>query len=206
MSERIDPFTRLIYLSNLYPAEFVEAYGERSVHWFTSSPMSQERSLCHDMVCVLLCNQQALPPEKRPAPPIRTAPEKRAKRESTSERSDEGDSSESDEDILDLGVGLGQDIPGEGFSGEDPAEANYRFRVLEGLSNIANVQHFWAKRWETATPDSQWDIIDVLLRKFIEVKVTSNIDAAKKEYAVKNQELLGNTSLIVVHPYDGTTT
>lgn len=82
---------------------------------------------------------------------------------------------------------------------EDP-EDKYRFWLLEGSSSIAQLQKRSADEWGCQTPTSQWDIIDRKWCKFVEVKVTTNVEASLSDFECKRQEFHRHAALIVIDP------
>ena len=53
-----DKFEVLIKTTDLYSQAFIERFGMTNPHWETENWSRRERSLCHDMVCVLLANSE----------------------------------------------------------------------------------------------------------------------------------------------------
>lgn len=91
---------------------------------------------------------------------------------------------------------------------EDPDEdyAIYRFICLEGIENIGQVQNMWASKWKWAieASTSQWDIVDKELKKFMEVKVSSNPVRYIDDFMTKCQGNTNNYSLAIIDTKFGT--
>lgn len=202
----MNKFEEMIYNSGLYSGEFIKAFGISSPHWFSSNWHSRELSLRHDMVCVLLCNLQEFSIEETIKSSISSS-----RTGTLTEPSDEAAPTPSldiPRDILDFepdveAIEAGdaesemKDIDQQRIMDE---EYTKRFILLEGTSNVAQKQNICADMWECERPNSQWDIIDRELKKFIEVKVTTNLREAVEAYEDKSQGLEGNTALFHVHP------
>lgn len=61
-----------------------------------------------------------------------------------------------------------------------------------------------ANKWGISI-DSNWDLIDINNRKFIELKITENIESARRSYLRKSIGMEANSTLIVVNPTNGNT-
>lgn len=107
-----------------------------------------------------------------------------------------------DDDIISLDSEEEEDflIEQEGKKIETPS--SYRFVMIEGIPNQAEVQKHWAGKWNLHV-SSNWDIIDVVNKLFIEVKVTTLSDTIINEFRVKCMGMEENSVLAVVNPSTG---
>lgn len=203
----MNPIEDIIYNSQLYSERFINTFGVESPHWFNSNWHSRERSLRHDMVCVLLCNNEDFSIAK-------TDEERTTSSGTETSTSRTGPSNEEDMDwevpvdILDFEPDESEAEPINYEVNEQSEtqmkfllnEWSKRFILLEGTSNIAQKQNLTADSWGCMRPNSQWDIIDRELKRFIEVKVTINKDRCIGEFEHKSSEIVENSSLFVVNP------
>nr|QPL15317.1 polymerase PA [Neuropteran orthomyxo-related virus OKIAV190] len=208
-------FTKLIYESDLYNQDFIRKYGERSSHWFTSSDQQKELSLRHDLCCVLLCNMEVNEGNNKNGSEEKKESEKpdETKTKSSSSNKDSLPEEENDNDFM-------EDIEMSGNESDeseaeiinvtkptDPEEDMYRFICLEGITTVSYTQSRFSTKWKMPkTPNSQWDVIDKKLRKFIEVKVSTNIALCKETFWRKSMDIEEWTSLVVIDPNIGTMT
>lgn len=82
------------------------------------------------------------------------------------------------------------------------APSSYRFVMVEGIPNQAEVQNHWARKWNIQV-NSNWNIIDVENKLFIEVKVTTLSDSAINYFKVKSMGMENNAILVVVNHSTG---
>nr|QRW42581.1 MAG: polymerase PA [Guadeloupe mosquito quaranja-like virus 1]QRW42582.1 MAG: polymerase PA [Guadeloupe mosquito quaranja-like virus 1]QRW42583.1 MAG: polymerase PA [Guadeloupe mosquito quaranja-like virus 1]QRW42584.1 MAG: polymerase PA [Guadeloupe mosquito quaranja-like virus 1]QRW42585.1 MAG: polymerase PA [Guadeloupe mosquito quaranja-like virus 1] len=162
----------------LYSPEFIKTFGSSGPHWGSDTWLQREASLRHDMVCLLLCNlevDESLRPldleEDLNPPPLKRR------------RYDESEASTSSSSASDRGVSSRElprdpDVVAEVKGDEDV----YRYLLLEGRSNVAQLQHKICTALGIEPMRRQYDIYDKAERKFIEVKVTLNYRASRDEF------------------------
>lgn len=161
-------YESLLLNSEIYPTPFIEKFGSSGPHWYSSSFAQRERSLCHDMICVLLCNMEPMPDLKEEYVKRMDQLEPAAKRfkgpdpvpdedevyeETYSESSEE-------EDYEDT----------TGFTGRHDG---FAYQCLEGNVNESAYQMNFAAKWGVRT-DKKYDAVHIPTQKFIEVKTTVN--------------------------------
>lgn len=196
----------MIYNSGLYAPQFIKTFGVDSPHWFSSNWHSRELSLRHDMVCVLLCNLEEFSIEET----VRSSTES-----SKGEQSSGPSTVKSPSDEFARPTGVLEMEPDEGEMEATNYEVEMRekveqmvveeeitkrFILLEGLTNVAQRQNMIADSWGCNRPNSQWDIIDRELHKFIEVKVALNERKAIQTFEQKSEDLYEYSSLFVIRP------
>lgn len=164
------PYEKLLLDPDVYPTQFVEKFGRGSFHWNISSDSQNERSLCHDMICLLLCNTRPkmnlIPHYKRklkslevPSKRFKGAPNPDPDDEDT-EMDQEDDEIESESDYSDeKNAPVGDEI--------------FSYRCLEGNVMGQEIQTSYARKWGTV-PTRKYDIVSVEKEQFIEVKVTTD--------------------------------
>lgn len=198
----------------LYPISFIERHGQQSIHWELESWQKRERSLCHDMLCILLSNlepsqnleEAMLKSLKRKAtdddsniPPKRACfrsindPQPSTSRCEEIEFSDNEESTNfmPDDDYSD------DDYDPEKEMLQDAGATDYRYIVLEGLSTAIDVQNHFAKQWGMRGINKVFDIIDTNERKFIELKTTVRLNEVLVDYS-KDINTCERTALITV--------
>lgn len=80
--------------------------------------------------------------------------------------------------------------------------SSYRFIMIEGVPNQAELQNHRARKWNIKVM-SNWDIIDVENKLFIEVKVTTIDEVALNAFREKAIGMENNSLLVVVNPSTG---
>lgn len=186
----------LIHNRDLYSPEFIDSFGVTAKHWYNEDDRSRELSLRHDMCCVLLCNTEPLGipgyvdycylMKKRSiaAGHEKGTPAKRPRIE-TDEAGPSQDSYSSDSDE------------------EENRQGHFRCELIEDMPNAPEIQAALAKEFGCKIPDKTWDIADRDLKKFIEVKVTRDIEGSIKRYKVYKMDIPGNCALVLVNPVNG---
>ncbi|CAG9579762.1 unnamed protein product [Danaus chrysippus] len=149
------------------------------------------------MVCALLCNLEAntnfFDEAHREARSSQQG--KRSTHPAEMEISD-------DEDAISMGSEDQEDFIIEQDSIPADPPCSYRFVLIEGIPNQAEVQNHWAKKWNL-TVTSNWDIIDIENKLFIEVKVTTLSDTAANTFRSKAVGMEANSVLVIVNPSTG---
>lgn len=191
---------------SLYPIEFVERFGIQGPHWATETWEKRERSLCHDMVCVLLANSEpskSLEEEiienlKKRRRTISSSddeerPEKRPREKSPvpSTSMDEVDHDSYFEEMGDILTLEDDDYELPDYEPPDFEKDNseltkYRYIVLEGLINSAMFQNHYCTKWMCARPNNLFDIIDTKEELLIEVKTTVNPVQIRNRFEEEN--------------------
>lgn len=163
---------------DLYSEDFIKTFGEIDAHWKSNTWFQREASLRHDMVCVLLCNLEVdesrdaldLNVELNPKPLKRRRIGEASTSSSSSGRSDRG--------VIDQDV----DPDGEILAAFRGDENIYRYILLEGKSNLAQIQNKISSILQIDNMKRQYDIYDKEEKKFIEVKVTLDYGRSEEEY------------------------
>lgn len=202
MEDNQPTFRDLCKNTVIYPENFVRKFGIESRYWTAvTSWMSKELSLRHDMICILLCNQEPLetvdvdnkihelimPPAKR-----RKLNENVA---STSSSSNSDEVTKYIEDHDTMAEKLLKNVP--------KADRAYRYIVLEGRSDLVQLQNTLAVNFNIRKPTKEYDIFDRKEEKFIEVKCTVNFE---REVDIFEESIGrdGNVALVHVHPHTRT--
>ncbi|ASA47422.1 PA [Aedes alboannulatus orthomyxo-like virus] len=180
----------------LYSAAFVDNFGKTSLHWPRSTWFQREACLRHDMVCLLLCNLEedpgieppSLREELEPPPVKRRRISASEPSTSSSYSGDTGEmetGDEAEQGVIGRARGIGHLL---------------RYRLLEGLPNIAQVQNKLSELYGTPKMKRQYDIFDKAERKFLEVKVTKSFAEAKRTYECDYSDNSEYTALLHLHP------
>lgn len=187
--------------TSLYPLAFILRHGQQSSHWELESWQRRERSLCHDMICILLSNlepsqnieevmlktlkrkhdhnEKVGPPSKIIKIPNEPSPGCSYKYISSD---DEDDFSEpcfmpvDDDDSND-------EYDPEKELLKDTQLSHYRYIVLEGMSTANDVQNYFARKWGMIGVNKIYDIIDTIEEKLIELKTTVRLPEVIEEYS-----------------------
>lgn len=210
MSEK---FEILINDPHLYPPEFVIKYGYNSYHWELESWQRRERSLLHDMMCILLSNLEPsensddiiIKSMKRAADTLVGGKKKRRRHHSNTRLSEDSfDTSSNDSENSDVEAESSEDEliyedydPIKEFEEMHEGILKYRYIVLEGSSNASELQNHFVKKWGMLYPSKMFDIVDSKEKKLVEVKTTTNLPRILNEYS-KQKDTGENTALITV--------
>nr|DBA44334.1 TPA_asm: polymerase PA [Cotesiavirus orthomyxi] len=209
MSE--EQYRQLIYEKGLYELDFIKTFGENGTHWARETWKSRELSLRHDQVCVYLCNLETKTHNQMVEGLARIG-EKRKVATDTLKEIDEKRQKLMDDTDKDLaGSSSGPSTSSSSSSTHDKklamdaiiGEEIYRLVLLEGMPNVANIQARISRDFGCNAPREMWDIADLSLKKFIEVKVTNNFNAARLAYRDKSENTDPFTALCVVDPQKG---
>nr|QMP82409.1 polymerase PA [Phasmatodean orthomyxo-related virus OKIAV167] len=211
----MDKYQALISDASLYPPNFVQTFGVEGAHWSKETPRERELSLRHDMICALISNLEKTDTEfrltidslKRKAEEEAGSMAKRAKTISSDGQSDI-DIDDPDIDLFEefrdpsepeesgIGVSL--------FHEFQERERAYRFVLLEAMPGAERIQRQYAVRWGIQPPVQTWDLIDTVHKKFVEVKVTGNLDRALEHFQEQATLIPEHSGLIVCNPIDCT--
>nr|QPL15349.1 polymerase PA [Raphidiopteran orthomyxo-related virus OKIAV180] len=203
-------YNNLLDERSLYPTDFVQSFGVAGKHWKNESDKKRELSLRHDMVCVLLCNMQ--PQDHYNI--IREMGKRKYEGQHKKELRRRLNIEEGGADEVDFVRLLGKPISTPSTSKQSSSsgssrdtdentrdeESLYRYWLIEGMTNPEQIQSILAKEFKCEKPNSQWDIADRKLKKFVEVKVTLDFDCAISSYNIKKENIPDNTALVLVHP------
>lgn len=198
----------------LYPPEFVIKHGVNEPHWELENWQKRERSLLHDMICILLANLEPSHSleevilnnlKRRLVDYEDSPPRKRRKQEEstfsgiecTSVEGSEDESNSSDSESC-------EDDDDDNYDYDPIAEfeknyeeiLKYRYIVLEGLVNASEIQSHFMQKWNMEA-NKVFDIIDTKEKKFIEVKTTTNLPRILEDYSSQSSTCV-NTALITV--------
>nr|QPL15360.1 polymerase PA [Hymenopteran orthomyxo-related virus OKIAV175] len=207
-----DKYYELLYNSSLYPLNIINDFGVAGKHWAMESNKRRELSLRHDMVCIYLCNLEEMPYEDI----LETFQQNPLKRKEPDEKDDTTSRSHKKQRTtspVPSTSGLQTTLSGSKSSSSSSSilidskthDAPYRFHLIEGMPSPELIQNKYSKEWGIET-SSMWDIVDIHLRKFIEVKVSRNPGLARKLYEEKKLGMKVHTALCIVNPVDGTCT
>lgn len=216
-----DNFENLIKKNEIYPLAFIERFQSTCPHWEMETWSKRERSLCHDMVCVLLANMEMSDNiEEKMMGELKRKFEGEGnnenEREAKRKRMEEVPSTSRDMDI-DLDYEYDSDdefqIPeisddnnseyeddeNNTFEAEHHHLLKFRYLVLEGLINAPRFQDNFVRKWEMPKPNKLFDIIDTKEEKLIEVKTTVNVPGVINEFMNEKTTIQSaHVSLIVV--------
>nr|QRW42564.1 MAG: polymerase PA [Astopletus virus]QRW42565.1 MAG: polymerase PA [Astopletus virus] len=187
---------------NLYPNAFVAHFGQRDSNWARSGIISREKSLRHDMVCLLIGNLEPIPSvEEQPLDDFLEPPPKRMRLdidagEGSSRSTASGSSSSSKSDAADAPPGC------ELVHG---TERRLRYVLLEGKSNVSMLQNRLADLYGVSRPSKHYDLFDKVEKKFIEVKVYLSLTRAYMEFE-SYSDPIEIRSLVHAHPVTGAIT
>nr|QPL15297.1 polymerase PA [Hymenopteran orthomyxo-related virus OKIAV174] len=201
----------LIFNSNLYPEEVIREFGITGKHWEKESNRSRELSLRHDLACIYLCNLEETPYEEM----LENLQQQRKRKwEGGIDETDDASFSKRQRTVspipsTSIFSPITKSLAGTSSSSgtitmdEVTQEAPYRFILVEGMPTPELIQNVHAKQWNMRPPNSLWDIIDVHLKKFIEVKVSNNISNSLLKYHEKRMGMGDSTALCIINPQTG---
>uniref|UniRef100_A0AAT9JF72 Polymerase PA n=1 Tax=Cryptocercus meridianus orthomyxovirus 2 TaxID=3133493 RepID=A0AAT9JF72_9ORTO len=159
----------------LYPHDFVERMGFESVHWENNNWFQRETSLRHDMVCMLLCNLEPISNMMDDKiEDILGPPEKKKKLDEIENVMASTSSSSSSSHTQKLVSSYGLDDMGD--------DSLYRYVLLEGRSNVIQIQNKLCDQYNIDKLSRMYDIFDREESKFCEIKVTLNFNNSYEEY------------------------
>nr|AYP67572.1 PA [Old quarry swamp virus] len=212
----MDKYYRLVYQCNLYPDDIITNFGVLGKHWRNSNYRQRELSLRHDMVCIYLCNMEQKPFDHAVEAILTGVKRKRSLDVNSSNNklfkgSDGGRTSPQPSTSGSMGS-----VPGKASTSTNRSsssggtidlsvhelESQFRYILIEGMPQPELIQNHYAGLWGLNPPDSMWDIIDTVSKKFIEVKVSSN-PKSNEVYDLKKLSIEGHTAYCQVNPRTG---
>jgi len=185
--------------SGLYPPGFIREYGESSIHWNLESDRAKEVFLRHQMACVLLSNMQMssdLEKTQTSSPDSGSPPSKRIRLGSLPSSSGSSASTMGIEEQNEPGVIINV----AGCTLPEKPKAALRIIILEGDPFIDRAQNRICQENGFPSWDTKWDLYDRQLKRFIEVKVSMDLDGSLYRYELKKSQNPDHASLIVVNP------